>query len=59
MLENQSRITAAYNYNRDLVHGLQEIFDELNKGQTKKVLKNEFVKNLVEKYRIRTKEDGA
>ena len=57
MPDNQSRIEAAYNYNRDLVNGLQEIFDELNKGQTKKVLKNEFVKNLVEKYRIRTKED--
>ena len=59
MPDNQSRITAAYNYNRDLVNGLQEIFNELNKGQTKKVLKNEFVKNLVEKYHIRTKEDGT
>lgn len=45
----------ARKYNRDLRDGLQEIFNELNKGQTQKVLKNEFVAMLVEKYKIQHK----
>lgn len=39
-------------YNRELRDCLQAIFDELNKGQTKKVLGNEMVAKLVEKYKI-------
>ena len=45
----------ARQYNRELRDGLQAVFDELNKGQTKKVLKNEMVARLVEKYRIEHK----
>ena len=42
----------ARQYNRELRDGLQVIFDELNKGQTQKILKNATVAKLVEKYRI-------
>ena len=42
-------------HNRELRDGLQTIFDELNKGQTQKVLKNEMVARLVEKYHIEHK----
>ena len=42
----------ARQYNRELRDGLQVIFDELNKGQTQKILKNETVAKLVEKYHI-------
>ena len=45
----------ARQYNRELRDGLQTIFDELNKGQTQKVLKNEMVARLVEKYHIEHK----
>lgn len=45
----------ARQYNRELRDGLQTIFDELNKGQTKQVLKNEMVARLVEKYHIEHK----
>ena len=45
----------ARQYNRELRDGLQTIFDELNKGQTQKVLKNEMVAKLVEKYHIEHK----
>ena len=45
----------ARQYNRELRDGLQEIFDTLNQGQTKQVLKNETVKKLVEKYHIEHK----
>ena len=45
----------ALQHNRELRDGLQTIFDELNKGQTQKVLKNEMVARLVEKYRIEHK----
>lgn len=39
-------------YNRELKDCLQAIFDELNQGQTKKVMKNEMISKLVEKYKI-------
>ena len=50
-----TREEKARQYNRELKDGLQEIFNELNKGQTQKVLKNEMVARLVEKYRIEHK----
>lgn len=45
----------AKQYNRELKDGLQEIFDTLNQGQTKQVLKNPTVAKLVEKYHIEHK----
>lgn len=42
-------------YNRELKEGLRAIFEELNKGQTKKVLENKTVAKLVEKYHIEHK----
>ena len=50
-----TREEKARQYNRELKDGLQEIFNTLNKGQTQKVLKNEMVAKLVEKYRIEHK----
>ena len=50
-----TREDMARHYNRELQNGLQEIFNELNKGQTQKVLKNETVARLVEKYHIEHK----
>ena len=45
----------ARQYNTELKQALQEIFSELNKGQTKKLLQNENVARLVEKYHIEHK----
>lgn len=42
-------------YNRELRDALQAIFTELNKGQTKKVLQNEFVQKIVDKYKVEHK----
>lgn len=42
----------ARKYNAELKQALQEIFSELNKGQTNKLLKNETVAKLVEKYGV-------
>lgn len=39
-------------YNLELKECLQAIFNELNQGQTKKVMKNEMISKLVEKYKI-------
>ena len=39
-------------YNRELRDCLQAIFNELNQGQTKKVMKNEMISRLVEKFKI-------
>ena len=48
-------VEMALQHNRELRDCLQEIFNTLNKGQTKQVLKNEMVARLVEKYRIEHK----
>ena len=48
-------IERAKAYNKELKDGLQAIFNELNQGQTKKVLKNDTIKTLVEKYKIQHK----
>ena len=45
----------ARQYNRELKQALQEIFSELNKGQTKKLLNNETIAKLVEKYGVEHK----
>lgn len=42
-------------YNRELKQALQEIFNELNKGQTNKLLKNETISKLVERYKVEHK----
>ena len=42
----------ALEYNRMLKEGLQLIFDELNLGQTKKILRNEQIQLLVERFHI-------
>ena len=39
-------------YNRELKQALQEIFTELNKGQTQKILKNPTIAKLVERYGV-------
>ena len=41
-LKMNKLIDKVHSYNRELRDGLQEIFNELNKGQTKKVLQNGF-----------------
>ena len=42
----------ALEYNRMLKESLQLIFDELNPGQTQKILKNEEIKRLVDRFHI-------
>ena len=42
----------ALEYNRMLKEGLQLIFDELNLGQTQKILRNEQIRLLVERFHI-------
>ena len=39
-------------YNRKIKEALSLIFDELNQGQQKKLLKNENVKKLLIKYKV-------
>lgn len=45
-------VEKAKQYNRELKDALTLIFSELNKGQTQKLLKNNAIKALVEKYNI-------
>lgn len=45
----------AKQYNRELKAALTEIFAELNKGQTNKLLKNQNIKTLVERYNVEHK----
>ena len=42
----------ALEYNRMLKEGLQLIFDELNLGQTQKILRNEQIRLLVERFHV-------
>ena len=39
-------------YNRELKEALETVFNELNKGQQKKLLKSEKVKALFDRYKI-------
>ena len=55
MDEKPNLAELAKEFNRELVDGFQVIFDQLNKGQTKKVLENKTVTFLVEKYKIQHK----
>lgn len=52
---NENLIGQARRYNRELRDALQEIFNELNKGQTQKILKNETIAKLVERYKVEHK----
>lgn len=45
-------IEKAKAYNRALKEALQLIYDELNQGQRKKLLRNPAIKALYERYRI-------
>ena len=45
----------ALEYNRMLKESLQLIFDELNLGQTQKILRNEQIRLLVERFHIEHK----
>ncbi len=40
------------NYNRELKAALETILGELNQGQRKKLLRNETVKALLDRYKI-------
>lgn len=46
-------------YNAEIKEALQTILDALNQGQRKKLLKNQAVKAMVERYGIDTTEDGV
>lgn len=39
-------------YNQEIKEALQTIYDALNKGQRSKIVKNETVKKLFDKYKI-------
>lgn len=39
-------------YNRETKEAIETIWNELNKGQQKKLLKNPVIKALLEKYKI-------
>lgn len=43
-------------YNAEIKEALTTVIGELNKGQRKKLLKNEVVKKLLERYRIEVEE---
>lgn len=42
-------------YNREVKDALQTVYNELNKGQQKKLLKSEVVKAMFERYGVVTK----
>ena len=41
-------------YNREVKDALQTVYNELNKGQRKKLLKSEVVKSMFERYGVVT-----
>lgn len=41
-------------YNREIKDALQTVYDELNPGQQKKLLKSDVVKALFERYGVKT-----
>lgn len=41
-------------YNREVKEALQTVYNELNHGQQKKLLKNEVVKSMFERYGVVT-----
>ena len=43
-------------YNLEIKEALQTVYDELNHGQRKKLLKSEFVKAMFERYGVVTDE---
>ena len=45
-------------YNAEIKEALQTVLDALNRGQRKKLLKNQAVKEMAERYGIDTTEDG-
>lgn len=57
-MDNQSRIAAAYEYNRGMRDGLQLVYDNLNKGQKQKLLKNDKVRQMFEKFHVRIDEEA-
>lgn len=48
-------VELARQYNAEMKQALQAVFDELNKGQTKKLLNNETIAKLVERYKVEHK----
>ena len=56
MSELRDRVIA---YNAEIKEALQTVLDALNRGQRKKLLKNQAVKAMVERYGIDTTEDGV
>lgn len=48
-------VEKAKQYNRELKDALTLIFSELNKGQTNKLLKNQKIAALVERFKIEHK----
>ena len=58
-MDNQSRIAAAYEYNRGMRDGLQLVYDNLNNGQKKKLLKVDDVRRMFEKFHVRIDEEAA
>lgn len=56
MSELRDRVIA---YNAEIKEVLQTVLDALNRGQRKKLLKNQAVKAMMERYGIDTTEDGA
>lgn len=56
MSELRDRVIA---YNVEIKEALQTVLDALNRGQRKKLLKNQAVKAMVERYGIDTTEDGV
>ena len=55
-MENKDYKTAALEYNRGMRDGLQTVYDALNKGQKQKLLKNEKVRVMFEKFHVRIDE---
>lgn len=43
-------------YNREVKEALQTVYDELNKGQRKKLLKSEVVKAMLDRYGVEHEE---
>lgn len=41
-------------YNREVKEALQTVYDELNQGQRKKLLKSDAVKEMFERYGVMT-----
>ena len=56
MSELRDRVIA---YNAEIKEALQTVLDALNRGQRKKLLKNQAVKAMVERYGIDTTEDDV